>query len=196
AADPVPGPWTQPTRVRRSALMYDRFETIGRADGLPSDRTTCVLADGDLLVAGTDEGLAVRRGGRWTVYGESDGLAHRYVTSVARDAATGDVWIGTLRGLSCLSGGALRTWRQTDSGLMNDVVYDVIVDGPLVWAATAAGTSCLDTKSGTWALYDVKNTVMHEPWCYAVAVGPRRTWIDVWGGGVVELDRVTGRTKE
>jgi ligand-binding sensor domain-containing protein len=190
------GPWTEPAAPKRSALLYDRFETIGRADGLPSDRTTCVLADGDLLAVGTDDGLAVRRGGAWTVYGEKDGLAHRYVTSVSRDAESGALWIGTLRGLSRLSGGTLRTWRQTDSGLMNDVVYQVLAEGPLVWAATAAGTSCLDTRTDAWTLYDVKNSIMHEPWCYSVATGPQRTWIGVWGGGVVELDRASGNWKE
>jgi ligand-binding sensor domain-containing protein len=178
-------------------LLYDRFETITRADGLPSDRVTSVLADGDFLAVGTDDGLAVRRGaGAWTTYGEKDGLGHRYVTSLARDKASGDLWIGTLRGLSTLSGGKLRTYRQTDSGLMNDVVYQVALDGNLVWAGTAAGLSVLDTKTGAWSLWDVKNSIFHEPWCYSVAIGPARTWVGVWGGGVCELDRDTRQWKE
>jgi ligand-binding sensor domain-containing protein len=189
-------PWAPPVRVETPAMFYDRFETIGRADGLPSDRVTCVVADGEALAVGTEDGLAVRRAGAWTVYREKDGLAHRYVTSVARDAATGDLWIGTLRGMSRLTGATLRSYRQTDSGLPNDVVYDVVVDGGLVWAATAAGAGCLDVKSGAWSSYDVKNSIMHEPWCYAAAVGPGRAWIAVWGGGIVELDRKTGLWKE
>ncbi len=195
SARPV-DPWTPPAQVKRSALLYDRFETIAKKDGLPSDRTTCVLCDGDFLAVGTDSGLAVRRAGKWTTYAEKDGLAHRYVTSLARDAAGDELWIGTLRGLSRLAGGALRTYRQTDSGLMNDVVYQVAVNGGLVWAATAAGTSVLDVKSGAWSLYDVKNTIMHEPWCYSVALGPERAWIGVWGGGICELNRKTGLWKE
>jgi hypothetical protein len=197
AVSAVPaGPWTPPAEPKRSALLYDRFETITRADGLPSDRVTTVLAEADQLAVGTDDGLAVRRDGAWTVWRETDGLAHRYVTSLSRDAESGALWIGTLSGLSCLSGGAIRTWRQTDSGLMNDVVYQVLVEGPLVWTATAAGASCLDTRTGAWTLYDVKNTILHEPWCYSVATGPSRAWIGVWGGGVVELDRATGNWKE
>jgi ligand-binding sensor domain-containing protein len=190
-----PDPWAQPATPKRPTLYYDRFETLGVADGLPSERVTAVLAVKDDLAVGTEDGLALRRGGKWTVFHEKDGLAHRYVTSLARDAA-GDLWIGTLRGLSRLTGPTLTSYRQTDSGLMNDVVYHVAVDGRLVWAATAAGTSCLDTLTGSWSLYDVKNTVMHEPWCYSVAIGPGRTWIGVWGGGIVELDRAGGETKE
>jgi ligand-binding sensor domain-containing protein len=166
AAAAASDPWARPEAPKRSALLYDRFETITRADGLPTDRTTCVFADGDFLAVGTDDGLAIRRGaGAWTVYREKEGLAHRYVTSISRNGPDGDLWIGTLRGLSRLSGGAMRTYRQIDSGLMNDVVYQVVVEGPLVWAATAAGTSVLDTRTGAWALYDVKNSIMHEPWC-------------------------------
>ena len=189
-------PWTPPAEPLRSALLYDRFETIGVKDGLPSERTTCVLAEGEDLAVGTDAGLALRRAGKWTVLTEKDGLAHRYVTSVSRSSTTGDLWIGTLRGLSCHSGGTLRSYRQTDSGLMNDVIYQVIADGPLVWCGTASGLSCLDTTSGVWTLHDVKNSIMHEPWCYSVAVGPQRTWIAIWGGGIVELDRRTGLFKE
>jgi ligand-binding sensor domain-containing protein len=189
-------PWAPPAVVEHPALFYDRFETIGRADGLPSERVTCVVADGDVLAVGTDDGLAVRRAGVWTVYREKDGLAHRYVTSIARDAASGDLWIGTLRGMSRLTGATMRSYHQTDSGLPNDVVYDVVVDGGLVWAATAAGAGCLDVKSGAWSSFDVKNSIMHEPWCYAAAVGPGRAWVAVWGGGIVELDKKSGLWKE
>src|ERR1043166_900581 len=84
AAEPALDPWTPPADVVRPALFYDRFETIGRADGLPSDRVTSVLAQGDLLAVGTDDGLAVRRGGVWRVWREKDGLAHRHLTSIAR----------------------------------------------------------------------------------------------------------------
>ena len=190
-------PWRQSARPRRPALLYERFETIGRADGLPSDRTTCVLAEDGALAVGTEEGLALRpRGGAWTVLSEEQGLAHRYVTSLARDAESGDLWIGTLRGLSRLSGGALRTWRQTDSGLLNDVVYQVRCADGLVWAATAAGLSCFDAKTGAWADHDVTNSVMHEPWCYSVDVARGHAWVGVWGGGVVELNRRSGDWKE
>jgi ligand-binding sensor domain-containing protein len=178
-------------------MLYDRFETIGKADGLPSDKVTTVLAEaGRDRVVGTDAGLAVRRDGRWTTHAKADGLGHDYVTSVARDPLTGSLWISTLRGLSRLSGGRITTWTQLDSGLLNDVVYHVLVDGPLVVAATGAGTSILDTRTGTWSLHDHTNSIMHEPWCYALATGPGRLWVGVWGGGVVELDRETQRWRE
>jgi ligand-binding sensor domain-containing protein len=176
--------------------VYDRFETLTTADGLPSNKVTTVLAAGEDLWVGTDRGLARRRRGTWTHWTEADGLGHRYVTSLGRDRRTGDLWISTFGGLTRLSGGRMTTFTQLDSGLMNDVVYHVVVEGDQVWAATAAGTSRYDTTAGNWALWDHQNSIMHEPWCYALAVGPGRTWIGVWGGGVVELDRTTGNWRE
>ena len=190
-------PWSRPAEPTRSAFHYDRFETLDMRDGLPSNKVTAVLAEDGRLAVGTDRGLAVgSREAGFAVWGEAQGLSHRYVTSIARHEPTGDLWVSTLRGLNRLSGGSLRVYTQINSGLMNDVVYHVVVDGDRVWAATAAGTSCLDLRTGSWALYDHENTIMHEPWSYAVAVGPQRTWVGVWGGGVVELDRLTGQWRE
>jgi ligand-binding sensor domain-containing protein len=193
---PLVDAWAPPATIQRPALVYDHFETIGRADGLPSERVTTVLVEGETLYVGTDQGLAIRQDGAWTTWTPANGLAHRYVTSLARDPRTGDLWISTLKGLSRLAGGVVRTYKQTNSGLMNDVVYHVVVADGLVVAATAAGTSVLDVRAGTWAVYDHENSIMHEPWCYAVAAGRQHLWIGVWGGGIVELDRRTGRWRE
>ncbi len=193
---PVGDPWAASTAGRSAALFFDRFETLTVADGLPSNKVTTVLAAGGDLWVGTDYGLARRRGGAWTTWTEEDGLGHRYVTSLALDPRTGELWVSTLGGLSRLSGEGITTYTQQTSGLMNDVVYQVVTDGELVWAATAAGTSAYDPATGSWALWDHENSIMHEPWCYSIALGPARTWIGVWGGGIVELDRTTGRWRE
>ncbi len=194
--EPAVDPWAAPQGVTPYATRYVRFETLGVADGLPSERVTCVVAEGDDLYVGTDAGVALRRGGTWSVVGEQQGLAHRYVTSLARDPVTDTTWVSTLRGLSRISGGDVRTYTQQGSGLANDLVYHCVVDGRLVWCGTGAGLSVLDTESGTWSLHDTGNSIMHEPWCYAVAVGPQRGWVGLWGGGIVEIDRRTGRWRE
>lgn len=204
-AAPAPAPpveaatadvWRSPAEVVRPALRYSRFETLGLADGLPSERVTALLVEGAKVIAGTEAGLAIREGGRFRVIDQKSGLSDDYVTSIARDSATGDLWVSTLAGLNRISGGEITRYTQFDSGLMNDVVYHVLVDKGLVWAATAAGLSILDTQTGAWDLYDTGNSILHEPWCYALALGPGRAWIGVWGGGVVERDLATGLWKE
>jgi ligand-binding sensor domain-containing protein len=199
AAAPAAGaadPWTVPEEPARATLFYDRFETFTTRDGLPSDKTTAVLPAGEDLWVGTDRGLALRRDGAWSSWNRGDGLAHDYVTSLALDPVSGDLWVSTLGGLSVFSGGVFRTYTQLDSGLMNDVVYQVAVRDRTVWAATAAGASRLDLTTGSWQLFDHENSIMHEPWCYSLTHGPGRVWIGIWGAGVVELDDATGLWRE
>jgi hypothetical protein len=40
-------------------------------------------------------------------------------------SAPGDVWAGTMGGLSRISGGRIDSFTQLNSGLSNDVVYGV-----------------------------------------------------------------------
>ncbi len=176
--------------------LVERFETFGVPEGLPAWKVHCVLAEGGRVGAGTTKGLALREGGRFRVIGTEQGLSHSVVTSLALDPASGDLWIGTFRGLNRLSAGRIETFTQTSSGLPNDVVYAVLVAKGSVWAATAAGVGRRDLATGAWALFDQTNTIMHEPWTYSLAESADRIYVGVWGGGVVEHDPVKGTWKE
>ncbi len=177
--------------------LIERFENLGEADGLLGHKVHCVLkaSDGRLWV-GTWEGLLVREGNKFKRYTTADGLTQKMVLCLAEDTRTGDIWIGTMRGLNRFSAGRITGYLQTDSGLPNNVVYGVDVYSNHVWAATAAGTGDLNLRSGEWAIYDHKNAAMHEPWCYSVKGANDRVYIGVWGGGIVEHDPARGTFKE
>jgi ligand-binding sensor domain-containing protein len=165
---------------------YDLWQSYTTADGLPSDKTLCVLATDEEVWVGTDRGLARFRDGTWQTLTRADGLAHDAITSIAHDAETGDIWIGTLGGLSRYSAGRIDSFSQLDSGLVNDVVYGVtVVDGQM-WAATAAGTSRYELGPDRWTIYDETNAPMHEIWCYSVSAGAGKVYVAVWGGGLLE----------
>src|SRR5512140_601309 len=176
--------------------LVERFESYGVPDGLPAWKVHCVLAEGGRVWAGTTKGLAVLEHGKFRTIGPEQGLSHSVVSSLALDPASGDLWIGRFKGLNRMSGGRIETFTQTSSGLPNDVVYSVMVAKGAVWAATAAGVGKRDLKTGTWSLYDSTNTIMHEPWTYALAESPGRIWVGVWAGGVVEHDPEKGTWKE
>ncbi len=176
--------------------LIERFEHFGLAQGLPAWKVHCVLADKGKVWAGTTKGLAVLEGGKFTVIGPEQGLSHSVVTTLAIDPSTGDLWAGTLRGLNRISAGKIETFTQTNSGLPNNVVYSVAVGHGAVWAATAAGVGRRDAKSGSWSLYDATNTLMHEPWTYAVTLSPDKLYVGVWAGGIVEQDLARGTWKE
>jgi ligand-binding sensor domain-containing protein len=177
--------------------LVTRFENFGEKDGLPAHKIHSVLKTSDgRLWLGTANGLCVReRDGRFHSYGRADGLSHPTVLAIAEHPVTGDLWLATMQGLCCFSGGKFTTFTQTNSGLPNNVVYAVAIAGDTVWAATAAGAGAYDTKSKSWKIYDQNNTVMEEPWCYAIAPAEKVIYLGVWAGGVVEHDPKTGSFK-
>ena len=120
-----------------------RWENFTTANGLPDNHVYCVLVDGKRVWAGTDNGVgSLREGIVEGLLVPSDGLAHHAVLSLALDRHTGDLWAGTMGGLSRISAGRIDTFTQLNSGLSNDIVYGVGVQGdssgPLPRQAQAA----------------------------------------------------------
>ncbi len=198
AAEPVErtGNGATETERERSTAVYDRWRTYTTADGLPSDKAFSVRVDGERVWVGTDAGLALFEGGRWRTLTVADGLAHPVVLSIDVSSQTGDVWIGTLGGLNRWSAGRFEKFDQFNSGLANDVVYGVATEGDFLWAATAAGTSRLNTRTGQWDIFDQETAPMHEPWSYGVSARNGMVYIAAWGGGVLEFNTRTQRWRD
>jgi hypothetical protein len=174
------------------AMPRFRFENFTTANGLPDDHVFSVLVDGNRVWAGTNNGLGLLESGKWKTYTTADGLAHRAVTSLALDKRNGDVWAGTMGGLSRISGGRIDSFTQLNSGLSNDVVYGVSIEGENVWVATAAGACRLNTRTGEWSLYNERNTPMIEIWAYGVSAAADKVYFAIWGSGLLELNQKTG----
>ena len=176
--------------------VYGHWRNFTTKDGLPSDHVYCVRIDGDRVLAGTHDGLAVYEKGKWTTYTTKDGLAHNGVVSIDVSDITGDIWIGTLGGLSRWSGGKFETFNQLNSGLPNDLVYCVYCDGKDIWTATGGGAGHYDTNTKQWEIFTEKNAPMHEPWTYGVSAGDGKVFIAAWGGGVIEYTKKTKQFKD
>lgn len=188
----VAGPsQTKSVKEANGMPVYGNWKNFTEKDGLPSDKVYAVKIDGDRVLAGTHNGLAVYENNKWTVYTTKDGLAHNGVVSVDVSPITGDVWIGTLGGLSRWSGGQFETFNQFNSGMPNDLVYNVVCDGKDVWIATGGGAGHYDTYTKQWEIFTEINAPMHEPWTYALSVGGDKVYIAAWGGGIIEYDKVT-----
>src|SRR3954470_19571225 len=160
--------------VSAQTVPMFRWENFTAANGLPDNHVYCVLVDGKRIWAGTDNGLGLFENGTWKVFrpnpeAKEQSLAHQAVLSLALDKSSGDVWAGTMGGLSRISAGRIDTYTQLNSGLSNDIVYGVGVQGDFVWTATAAGASRLNTRTGQWSLYNATNTPMYEIWTYSVS---------------------------
>ena len=176
--------------------LYTHWENFTTANGMPDEKVFCVAVDGDRVWAGTENGLVLIENGKIAkVYKPEDGLAHRVVTGVAVDKKTGDVWLATFGGLSRLSGGQFQNYTNLTSGLANDIVYGVAMQDEFVWAATTAGISRFNTRTGEWTIFSEKNAPLHEPWSYGITVGEGKVYAAVWGGGMLEYDLATGNWK-
>ena len=169
--------------------LYTTWVNYTSANGFPAGEVYCVTVDGSRVWAGTSHGLVLLEDGRVKkVFTTDDGLSGRAVMSVAVDPQSGDAWIGTFGGLSHLSGGKFTNYTNLTSGLANDLVYGVALQGQFVWVATGAGVSRLDTYTGTWAIFNETNAPFNEPWAYGISVAQDKVYFAVWGGGVLAYD--------
>lgn len=176
--------------------VYGNWQNFTSADGLPGDKAYCVRIDGDRVLVGTHEGLAVYEQGKWTTLTTEDGLAHNGVLAIDVSELTGDVWLGTMGGLSRWSGGRFENFTQMNSGMPNDLIYSVICDGKDVWVATGGGAGLFDTYSKRWEIFTEQNAPMHEPWTYGICAGDGKIFIAAWGGGVVEYTKKTKKFRD
>jgi hypothetical protein len=176
--------------------VYGHWRNFTTKDGLPSDKAYCVRIDGERVLVGTHEGLAVYEKGKWRSYTTKDGLPHNGIVSIDVSQLTGDVWIGTLGGLSRWSGGKFENFTQLNSGMPNDLVYCVICEGKDIWLATAGGAGHYDTYTKEWEIFTEKNAPMHEPWTYGVSAGDGKIFIAAWGGGVIEYNTKTKQFRD
>jgi ligand-binding sensor domain-containing protein len=179
--------------------VYTKWKQFTTADGLPNDHIFAVKADGNKVWIGTEDGLACydKRTGKIRSWREADGLPWKVVTAIDVDKNTGDVWLGLFGGgLARFSGGRFDHWHQLNSGLVNDVVYGVAIQGDNVWCATTAGASRFNTKSGEWTIYTEKNAPMEEIWNYGVCTTDEKVYLAVWGSGLLEFDIATERWKD
>lgn len=176
--------------------LYGNWQRFTTEQGLPGDKTYCVKIDGDRVLVGTHEGLAIYENGKWKTYTKEDGLAHNGVLAIDINELTGDVWLGTMGGLTRWSGGKFENFTQMNSGMPNDLIYSVICDGKDVWVATGGGAGQYDTYTKRWEIFTEQNAPMHEPWTYGICEGDGKIFIAAWGGGIIEYTKKTKKFRD
>ena len=176
--------------------IYGNWSSFTSKNGLPGDKAYCVRIDGERVLVGTHEGLAVYENDKWRTYTTEDGLAHNGVLAIDVSEQTGDVWLGTMGGLTRWSTGKFENFTQMNSGMPNDLIYSVTCDGKDVWVATGGGAGQYDTHTKRWEIFTEQNAPMHEPWTYGVCAGDGKVFIAAWGGGVVEYTKKTKQFRD
>ncbi len=97
---------------------------------------------GNFWVGTENDGLYCLKAGRWTHFGEKEGLHSQTVWSLLADD-DGTLWIGTCGGgLSRLKSGSMSTWT-TKNGLINDVICQILEDDKdNLWLGSYGGVFC------------------------------------------------------
>lgn len=171
---------------------WETFTTESTDGGLVNDHIFYLKVDGEKVWFATEGGLSMYENGKWTSWTEADGLPWRVISSIARDPDTGDLWIGLFGyGIARFSGGYFEHFTQMNSGLLNDVVYGITVEGDNIWVATTAGISAYNTVTGNWRVYNERNAPMEEVWTYNAMANDGKVYFAVWGGGILEWDVAT-----
>lgn len=181
-------------------FVYTQWEQFTTKEGLPNDHIFAVRADmvRPWVWIGTEDGLACfdKKTRKMTTWREKDGLPWRVVTAIEVDPKTGDVWLGLFGGgLARFTSGRFDHFHQMNSGLVNDVVYAIALEGDHVWCATTAGASRYDIKTDRWNVFTEKNAPMEEIWNYGVSARDGKVHLAVWGSGVLEFDVKTENWK-
>jgi ligand-binding sensor domain-containing protein len=178
--------------------VYTKWEQLTTEVGLPNDHIFAIRADKDFIWIGSEGGLSRydKRTKKIKSWSEKDGLPWRVVTGLEVNPKTGEVWVAMFGGgLARFSGGRFDHYTQMNSGLVNDVVYAVALEGDNIWCATTAGASRYNTLKDKWDIFTEKNAPMEEIWNYNVCARDGKVHLAVWGSGVLEFDVKTENWK-
>jgi hypothetical protein len=177
--------------------QWKSYTVESTGGSLINDHIFFLEADGDSLWIATEGGLVLFENGSWNSWTEQNGLPWNVVMGVAKDKKRGELWLALFGdGIARFSGGYFEHFTQVNSGLLNDVVYGVDIQGDNVWAATTAGISRYNQKTGEWAVFNEKNAPMEEVWTYNVDATDEKVFFAVWGGGILEWDVQTETWQE
>ncbi|MEE9117382.1 MAG: regulator [Calditrichia bacterium] len=172
--------------VYKEWQSFTKESTQGK---LINDHIFYLEADGDSLWIGTEGGLILYEHGTWKSWTEENGLPWNVVMGIAKDPKTGELWLALFgEGIARFSGGYFEHFTQMNSGLLNDVVYGIDIQGDNVWVATTAGISRYNQVTGEWAVFTEKHAPMEEVWTYNVDAADDKVYFAVWGGGILEWD--------
>ncbi|MDP2916629.1 MAG: two-component regulator propeller domain-containing protein, partial [Dehalococcoidia bacterium] len=127
-----------------------------------SSKVQKLLAEGNALWAATSGGVVKWDLGKGTYrkYTTLDGLASNDVRSVGRDNQ-GNLWFGTIGGLSRYDGTNWRTFTTND-GLASNIVTAIAQDvkGNLWFGTMGAGVTCYDGTN--WRTFTTKDGLGHN----------------------------------
>ncbi len=139
--------------IPKSQFLY--FDHLSNNEGLSSNHITCIYEDDEGFIwFGTDEGLNLYNGEEIIVFkndkNDSTSLHHNVIRSVVSEPVTGNLWIGTQRGVSYFDKSTYsftRKFHDQSNSIDNNVFTLAFDDENRLWIGTYVGLFCYDKES-------------------------------------------------
>lgn len=154
------------TRDGISIMKDERFLKSTPLPSLPYHKIRCIVKDtsGAYWIGTDDEGIMIVKNHNVRKFQKEDGLAGDNVRSILV-ANNGDVWVGTLEGVTRLHNGKYSNYTTSD-GLIHSGVLDIYQDKKgNIWFATYGGISRFNGNG--FNNYIVKNGLRTSV-CYTI----------------------------
>ena len=160
-------------------------------NGLPSNSVLALLADGDAVWIGTNNGIARYRNGQVEMVIEKETLPHSYVRDLALDA-DGALLIGATLSIVRYDGAQLEViFNFQKEGFLNWLNMLAVAPDGTIWAGTQNGVFYFDKSDGTWDQLTTEDgllsnfiTALHVDQFGAVWVGGGSNFS---GGGLLHI---------
>ena len=129
------------------------------ADGLPGDKVSSLLVDGEgTLWVGTSSGLARFKNGRWARFTTSAGLPSNKINYLAEDGE-GFLWIGSNAGLLRVAKSSLNEFASRFSSVIACRAYDEADGLPTSECTDGSQPAALRTRAGKLWFPTIKGLV-------------------------------------
>jgi hypothetical protein len=163
--------------------------------GLPSARVLAVLRTHDgAWWFGTDNGVARFDGARymWQDFRAADLKLPGANVRALQEDMQGGIWIGTLSGAAHWDGAAWTPFVAAPNRLLDNNVFAIATLGDDVWFGTLDGISRLNTRSGTWQTFRLRESALGWRGVNDLLVSSDgRLWAATAGGGLGVWDGKT-----
>lgn len=171
----------------------NRFFTLGKGDGLPSEQTTALAINGDSVWVGTAAGLALYNPDSdsiWTV--GRNILGERFITTLKQVGQI--LFIGTAKGAFYINYADNQIGRLKDQeGILGSEIRDLSVDDEgVLYVASSWGLTAIDLKSETADPV----AYIDEPGGVYAAVGNHKYIAAAVEGGLILIEKESGRLRK
>ncbi len=128
---------------------------------MPLQHINCIFFDShQRLWVAANNGLAVCENGKWKIFTTNDGLCNDRCHAIREDAAH-KIWVGTMRGLHCITLRNSQYKISTPFLAGNDVLSLLITSGQVLWAGTVNGVISMSLRNNITAVIPPKVYVLN-----------------------------------